>query len=65
MDPATRAAVRKKLEADHNCTPVFLTQEVNLADCECVQSTQCCYDMLQTKRYSNMVRTIFTLFRFS
>lgn len=28
MDPAIQPAVRKKLEADHNCTPVFLTQEV-------------------------------------
>lgn len=28
MDPSIRPAVRKKLEADHNCTPVFLTQEV-------------------------------------
>lgn len=28
VDPAIQPAVRKKLEADHNCTPVFLTQEV-------------------------------------
>lgn len=28
MDPAIQPAVRKKLEADHNCSPVFLTQEV-------------------------------------
>lgn len=35
MDPAIQPAVRKKLEADHNCTPVFLTQEVR-------QSSVCC-----------------------
>lgn len=28
VDTAIQPAVRKKLEADHNCTPVFLTQEV-------------------------------------
>ncbi|CAM9218096.1 unnamed protein product, partial [Ascophyllum nodosum] len=28
VDPAIQPALRRKLEADHNCTPVFLTQEV-------------------------------------
>lgn len=30
VDTASRAAVRRRLEAEHNCTPVFLTQEVRM-----------------------------------
>lgn len=39
MDPAIQPAVRKKLEADHNCTPVFLTQAVRQPS---VEHIACC-----------------------